>query len=175
MNKNESKSIFQQANAEADKFGTDLPADNYYMRIDGAEITVSKAGNKMVVMTYEVMEGECQGKKHKTFSVLDNKTAVSMLFQTWRKLGYDTAAIDTVDDIQEYCDALAASNLHLEVTITSKMVRGKEYTNTKINAVVQPEGEVATPEQFLMYLQKKRKKTKMKKAKRKLFQSEQWL
>ena len=134
MNREESKKLFATANTQVREGGfEELPPDTYYGTLTECKLDKDKKQQDRVVMIIEVTEGEYKGRKQWVFSNLTNTTAVSILFGQWRKLGYDTTGIESLEDIAEHCQAITAAQYGVEFRVWKK----GEYTNAGINAVVE--------------------------------------
>lgn len=137
MNKNDLKELNGLFNQVKDKdeseFSnyTQIPDGNYKAIIDDLEITESKAGKPMFVISYKIMEGEFKDQIHKQFIMLcgNDETQLSRNLNryatTVKKLG-----IDTEQGI-EYTFNHLGVGLNKEVIVkveTSVAKNGNSYT-----------------------------------------------
>lgn len=144
MNKNDLKELNGLFNQVKDKdeseFSnyTQIPDGNYKAIIDDLEITESKAGKPMFVISYKIMEGEFKDQIHKQFIMLcgNDETQLSRNLNryatTVKKLG-----IDTEQGI-EYTFNHLGVGLNKEVIVkveTSVAKNGNSYTNTSFDLV----------------------------------------
>lgn len=144
MNKNDLKELNGLFNQVKDKdeseFSnyTQIPDGNYKAVIDDLEITESKAGKPMFVISYKIMEGEFKDQIHKQFIMLcgNDETQLSRNLNryatTVKKLG-----IDTEQGI-EYTFNHLGVGLNKEVIVkveTSVAKNGNSYTNTSFDLI----------------------------------------
>lgn len=144
MNKNDLKELNGLFNQVKDKdeseFSnyTQIPDGNYKAIIDDLEITESKAGKPMFVISYKIMEGEFKNQIHKQFIMLcgNDETQLSRNLNryatTVKKLG-----IDTEQGI-EYTFNHLGVGLNKEVIVkveTSVAKNGNSYTNTSFDLI----------------------------------------
>jgi hypothetical protein len=144
MNKNDLKELNGLFNQVKDKdeseFSnyTQIPDGNYKAIIDDLEITESKAGKPMFVISYKIMEGEFKDQIHKQFIMLcgNDETQLSRNLNryatTVKKLG-----IDTEQGI-EYTFNHLGVGLNKEVIVkveTSVAKNGNSYTNTSFDLI----------------------------------------
>lgn len=144
MNKNDLKELNGLFNQVKDKdeseFSnyTQIPDGNYKAIIDDLEITESKAGKPMFVISYKITEGEFKDQIHKQFIMLcgNDETQLSRNLNryatTVKKLG-----IDTEQGI-EYTFNHLGVGLNKEVIVkveTSVAKNGNSYTNTSFDLV----------------------------------------
>lgn len=122
----------------------DLPADDDYPRlpdgvykavVDDAEYTISNAGNRMIVISYKVVEGENADFIHKQFNLLVGKnneqtaSYLKRLSTLMKKFGLNTdkGLTGVVKNLKQLLDR--------EVTITLKTTTGKngiDFTHTNV-------------------------------------------
>lgn len=144
MNKNDLKELNGLFNQVKDKdeseFSnyTQIPDGNYKAIIDDLEITESKAGKPMFVLSYKITEGEFKDQIHKQFIMLcgNDETQLSRNLNryatTVKKLG-----IDTEQGI-EYTFNHLGVGLNKEVIVkveTSVAKNGNSYTNTSFDLI----------------------------------------
>lgn len=144
MNKNDLKELNGLFNQVKDKDESEfsnyvtIPDGNYKAIIDDLEITESKAGKPMFVISYKIMEGEFKDQIHKQFIMLcgNDETQLSRNINryatTIKKLG-----IDTEQGI-EYTFNHLGVGLNKEVIVkveTSVAKNGNSYTNTSFDLV----------------------------------------
>lgn len=144
MNKNDLKELNGLFNQVKDKdeseFSnyTQIPDGNYKAIIDDLEITESKAGKPMFVLSFKITEGEFKDQIHKQFIMLcgNDETQLSRnlnrLATTLRKLGVD------VDQGLEYAFNHLGVGLNKKVILkveTSVAKNGNSYTNTSFDLV----------------------------------------
>ena len=144
MNKNDLKELNGLFNQVKDKDQSEfsnyvtIPDGNYKAIIDDLEITESKAGKPMFVLSYKITEGEFKDQIHKQFIMLcgNDETQVlknlSRYATTVKKLG-----IDTEQGI-EYTFNHLGVGLNKEVILkieTSVAKNGNSYTNTSFDLV----------------------------------------
>ena len=144
MNKNDLKELNGLFNQVKDKdeseFSnyTQIPDGNYKAIIDDLEITESKAGKPMFVLSFKITEGEFKDQIHKQFIMLcgNDETQLSRNLNryatTVKKLG-----IDTEQGI-EYTFNHFGVGLNKEVIVkveTSVAKNGNSYTNTSFDLV----------------------------------------
>ena len=144
MNKNDLKELNGLFNQVKDKdeseFSnyTQIPDGNYKAIIDDLEITESKAGKPMFVISYKIMEGEFKDQIHKQFIMLcgNDETQLSRNLNryatTVKKLG-----IDTEQGIEYTFNHLGVGlNKEVIVTVeTSVAKNGNSYTNTSFDLI----------------------------------------
>lgn len=115
-----------------------LPDGNYKAVISDLEITESKAGNPMFVLSYEILAGEYKGFVHKQFLLLSGndetqlKRNINRYATTVKKLGIDTSKglQHTFNDLGKGLDREVI--ISLETTVSRN---GKSYTNTSFELV----------------------------------------
>ena len=144
MNKNDLKELNGLFNQVKDKDESEfsnyvtIPDGNYKAIIDDLEITESKAGKPMFVLSYKITEGEFKDQIHKQFIMLcgNDETQVlrnlSRYATTVNKLGIDT------DQGIEYTFNHLGVGLNKEVILkieTSVAKNGNSYTNTSFDLV----------------------------------------
>ena len=144
MNKNDLKELNGLFNQVKDKDESEfsnyvtIPDGNYKAIIDDLEITESKAGKPMFVISYKIMEGEFKDQIHKQFIMLcgNDETQLSRNLNryatTVKKLG-----IDTEQGI-EYTFNHLGVGLNKEVIVkveTSVAKNGNSYTNTSFDLI----------------------------------------
>lgn len=115
-----------------------IPDGNYKAIIDDLEVTESKAGKPMFVLSYKITEGEFKDQIHKQFIMLCGNDETQLLRNlnryatTVKKLG-----IDTEQGI-EYTFNHLGVGLNKEVILkieTSVHKNGNSYTNTSFDLV----------------------------------------
>lgn len=144
MNKNDLKELNGLFNQVKDKDESEfsnyvtIPDGNYKAIIDDLEITESKAGKPMFVLSYKITEGEFKDQIHKQFIMLCGNDETQLLRNlnryatTVKKLG-----IDTEQGI-EYTFNHLGVGLNKEVILkieTSVAKNGNSYTNTSFDLV----------------------------------------
>lgn len=144
MNKNDLKELNSLFNQVKDKdeseFSnyTNIPDGNYKAIIDDLEVTESKAGKPMFVISYKIMEGEFKDQIHKQFIMLcgNDETQLARnlnrLATTVKKLGIDT------EQGLEYTFNHLGVGLNKEVIVkveTSVSKNGNSYTNTSFDLI----------------------------------------
>ena len=144
MNKNDLKELNGLFNQVKDKDESEfsnyvtIPDGNYKAIIDDLEITESKAGKPMFVLSYKITEGEFKDQIHKQFIMLCGNDETQLLRNlnryatTVKKLG-----IDTEQGI-EYTFKHLGVGLNKEVILkieTSVAKNGNSYTNTSFDLV----------------------------------------
>lgn len=115
-----------------------LPDGNYKATIADLEVTESKAGNPMFVLSYEVTQGEYKGFIHKQFILLTGNDEVQLrrninrYATTVKKLGVDTSKglEHTFNNLANGLDKKVI--IKLETTVSRN---GKSYTNTSFELV----------------------------------------
>ena len=115
-----------------------IPDGNYKAIIDDLEVTESKAGKPMFVLSYKITEGEFKDQIHKQFIMLCGNDETQLLRNlnryatTVKKLGIDT------DQGIEYTFNHLGAGLNKEVILkieTSVAKNGNSYTNTSFDLV----------------------------------------
>ena len=115
-----------------------IPDGNYKAVIDDLEVTESKSGKPMFVLSYKITEGEFKDQIHKQFIMLCGNDETQLLRNlnryatTVKKLG-----IDTEQGI-EYTFKHLGVGLNKEVILkieTSVAKNGNSYTNTSFDLV----------------------------------------
>jgi len=144
MNKNDLKELNNLFNQVKDKdeseFSnyTQIPDGNYKAVIDDLEITESKSGKPMFVLSFKITEGEFKDQIHKQFIMLcaNDETQLARNLNryatTVKKLG-----IDTDKGIEDTFNQLG-KGLNKEVIVkveTSVAKNGNSYTNTSFDLV----------------------------------------
>ena len=144
MNKNDLKELNGLFNQVKDKdeseFSnyTQIPDGNYKAIIDDLEITESKAGKPMFVLSFKITEGEFKDQIHKQFIMLCGNDETQLLRNlnryatTVKKLG-----IDTEQGI-EYTFNHLGVGLNKEVIVKVKISvakNGNSYTNTSFDLI----------------------------------------
>lgn len=144
MNKNDLKELNGLFNQVKDKDESEfsnyvtIPDGNYKAIIDDLEITESKAGKPMFVLSYKITEGEFKDQIHKQFIMLCGNDETQLLRNlnryatTVKKLG-----IDTEQGI-EYTFNHLGVGLNKEVILkieTSVAKNGNSYTNTSFDLI----------------------------------------
>ena len=144
MNKNDLKELNGLFNQVKDKdeseFSnyTQIPDGNYKAIVDDLEVTESKAGKPMFVLSFKITEGEFKDQIHKQFIMLcgNDETQLSRNLNryatTVKKLG-----IDTEQGI-EYTFNHLGVGLNKEVIVkveTSVAKNGNSYTNTSCDLI----------------------------------------
>lgn len=117
---------------------TRIPDGNYQAVIDDLEVTESKSGKPMFVISYKITEGEYKDEVHKQFIMLcgNDETQASRNINryatTIKKLG-----VDTTQGI-EYTFKNLGVGLNKKVILkieTSIAKNGNSYTNTSFDLV----------------------------------------
>ena len=144
MNKNDLKELNGLFNQVKDKDESEfsnyvtIPDGNYKAVIDDLEVTESKAGKPMFVLSYKITEGEFKDQIHKQFIMLCGNDESQLLknlnkyANTVKQLG-----IDTEQGI-EYTFNHLGVGLNKEVILkieTSVAKNGNSYTNTSFDLV----------------------------------------
>lgn len=144
MNKNDLKELNGLFNQVKDKDESEfsnyvtIPDGNYKAIIDDLEVTESKAGKPMFVLSYKITEGEFKDQIHKQFIMLCGNDETQLLRNlnryatTVKKLG-----IDTEQGI-EYTFNHLGVGLNKEIILkieTSVAKNGNSYTNTSFDLV----------------------------------------
>ena len=144
MNKNDLKELNGLFNQVKDKDESEfsnyvtIPDGNYKAVIDDLEVTESKAGKPMFVLSYKITEGEIKDQIHKQFIMLCGNDESQLLknlnkyANTVKQLG-----IDTEQGI-EYTFNHLGVGLNKEVILkieTSVAKNGNSYTNTSFDLV----------------------------------------
>lgn len=147
ISKDKVKSLFQTANERVQDFGDkQLPVGNYEVVQDECKLITKKDSDDMfVIQEYTVLEGELAGKKHSVISRVDHEVSMSVLFGMWRKIGYDTTAIDSLDTLGEYCDAIKGRAPRMVLRI-SQNAKNPQFVNTAITTVIEDTPEEAEAE-----------------------------
>ena len=116
-----------------------LPDGMYSATIDDLEVTESKAGRPMLVISYAVSNGEYAGHIHKQFAMLtgndETQTARNLhRFATIiKKLGIDTSSNDLPTIIGQLSNGL---NKKVIMELTTTIAKnGNSYTNTSFDVV----------------------------------------
>ena len=144
MNKNDLKELNGLFNQVKDKDESEfsnyvtIPDGNYKAIIDDLEVTESKAGKPMFVLSYKITEGEFKDQIHKQFIMLcgNDETQLARnlnrLATTLKKLDIDTE------------QGLEYSFNHLGVGLNKKVIlkvetqiakNGNSYTNTSFDLI----------------------------------------
>ena len=144
MNNKDLKELNDLFNQVKDKDESDfsnyitIPDGNYKAVIDDLEVTESKSGKPMFVLSYKITEGEFKDQIHKQFIMLCGNDETQLLRNlnryatTVKKLG-----IDTEQGI-EYTFKHLGVGLNKEVILkieTSVGKNGNSYTNTSFDLV----------------------------------------
>ena len=144
MNNKDLKELNDLFNQVKDKDESDfsnyitIPDGNYKALIDDLEVTESKSGKPMFVLSYKITEGEFKDQIHKQFIMLCGNDETQLLRNlnryatTVKKLG-----IDTEQGI-EYTFKHLGVGLNKEVILkieTSLAKNGNSYTNTSFDLV----------------------------------------
>ena len=144
MNKNDLKELNNLFNQVKDKdeseFNnyTTIPDGNYKAVIDDLEITESKSGKPMFVLSFKITEGEFKDQIHKQFIMLcaNDETQLARNLNryatTVKKLG-----INTDKGIEDTFNQLG-KGLNKEVIVkveTTVAKNGNSYTNTSFDLV----------------------------------------
>ena len=144
MNNKDLKELNDLFNQVKDKDESDfsnyitIPDGNYKALIDDLEVTESKSGKPMFVLSYKITEGEFKDQIHKQFIMLCGNDETQLLRNlnryatTVKKLG-----IDTEQGI-EYTFKHLGVGLNKEVILkieTSVAKNGNSYTNTSFDLV----------------------------------------
>ena len=144
MNKNDLKELNNLFNQVKDKdeseFSnfTQIPDGNYNAVIDDLEITESKAGKPMFVLSFKITDGEFKDQIHKQFIMLcgNDETQLARNLNryatTVKKLG-----INTDNGIEDTFNQLG-KGLNKKVIVkveTSVAKNGNSYTNTSFDLV----------------------------------------
>ena len=144
MNNKDLKELNDLFNQVKDKDESDfsnyitIPDGNYKALIDDLEVTESKSGKPMFVLSYKITEGEFKDQIHKQFIMLCGNDETQLLRNlnryatTVKKLG-----IDTEQGI-EYTFKHLGVGLNKEVILkieTSVGKNGNSYTNTSFDLV----------------------------------------
>ena len=117
---------------------TQIPDGNYKAIIDDLEVTESKSGKPMFVISYKITEGEFKDVIHKQFIMLcgNDETQASRNINryatTIKKLG-----VDTTQGI-EYTFNHLGVGLNKQVIVkveTSVAKNGNSYTNTSFDLI----------------------------------------
>lgn len=117
---------------------TQIPDGNYRAVIDDLEVTESKSGKPMFVISYKITEGEFKDVIHKQFIMLcgNDETQASRNINryatTIKKLG-----VDTTQGI-EYTFNHLGVGLNKQVIVkveTSVAKNGNSYTNTSFDLI----------------------------------------
>ncbi len=117
---------------------TQIPDGNYQAVIDDLEVTESKSGKPMFVISYKILEGEFKDVIHKQFIMLcgNDETQASRNINryatTIKKLG-----VDTTQGI-EYTFNHLGVGLNKKVIVkveTSIAKNGNAYTNTSFDLI----------------------------------------
>lgn len=137
LDKNDLKelsSLFDEVkDVPVDDFYEELPDGNYKATIEDLEVTESKAGNPMMVISYKISTGEYEGYVHKQFLLLtgNNESQLRQNLNRYanavKKLG-----IDTSKGLEHTFNNLA-KGLDKKVTVkveTTVGRNGRSYTNT---------------------------------------------
>lgn len=117
-----------------------MPDGNYNAVIDDLEITESKNGNPMFVLSFKITDGEYKDQIHKQFIMLSANNEdqlrrnINRYATTIKKLGVDTTA---VKDMSETFDKISIGLnkkviLKIETTVSKQ---GNPYTNTSFDLV----------------------------------------
>lgn len=142
MNKNDLKELNSLFNEVKDLKEEELngyvqiPDGIYKAIIDDLEITESKAGNPMFVISYQITDGEFTGEIHKQFILLcandetQLKRNINRYATTVSKLGVDISKSisDTFNNLGVGLNKKVI--LKIETTISKK---GNSYTNTSFD------------------------------------------
>lgn len=115
-----------------------LPDGIYKATVDDLEVTESKAGNPMFVLSYKIKAGDYKGYVHKQFIMLSAndetqlKRNINRFATTVKKLGIDTSKglENTIKDLSAGLDKEVI--ITLETTVSRN---GKSYTNTSFELV----------------------------------------
>lgn len=144
MNKNDLKELNSLFNEVKDKdeseFSnfTQIPDGNYNAIVDDLEITESKNGKPMFVLSFKITSGEFKDQIHKQFIMLCGnddsqvKRNINRYATTVKKLG-----VDTTQGIEYTFNNLGAG-LNKKVIVmveTSISKDGKSYTNTSFDLI----------------------------------------
>ena len=144
MNKSDLKELNNLFNQVKDKDESEfsnyitIPDGNYKAIVDDLEVTESKAGKPMFVLSFKITEGEFKDQIHKQFIMLcgndDNQVArnINRYATTIAKLG-----VDTTQGI-EYTFKNLSPGLGKKVILkveTTVSKNGSSYTNTHFDLV----------------------------------------
>lgn len=145
MNKNDLKELNALFNEVKDKTEEEfnnfkvIPDGNYKAVISDLEVTESKNGRPMFVVSFEIKEGQFKGETHKQFIMLcgnDELQAqrnINRYATTIKKLG-----VDTSKGIEYTFNNLGVGlnkEVILKIETTISKSNGKSYTNTSFDLV----------------------------------------
>lgn len=140
LDKNDLKelsSLFDEVkDTPVEDFYENLPDGQYKAKIADLEVTESKAGNPMMVISYEILAGEYKNFVHKHFLLLTGgnesqlKQNINRYANAVKKLG-----IDTSKGLEHTFNNLGAGldkkvTVKLETTVSGN---GRSYTNTSFD------------------------------------------
>lgn len=112
-----------------------IPDGNYTAQLKEMKLGESKAKRVQVVSTYEIVDGEFEGKTVKRFDGLDNETSMGFFKGLCEVIGLEVP--EDIGFLQDAMDEFVGGNNDLfDITVkTTKSKEGKEYSNLFVNGV----------------------------------------
>lgn len=145
ITRDSAKKLFQLANEKIKDFGENvLPPGQYDVVLDVSKMIKTTAKKDMIVQEYLVVDGELTGKRHATFTDIEHEVGLSILFGQWRKLGFDTNAIGSMEDLAEHCTAITNAKYRMMIRV-SLNAKNPQFTNLAITGLIET-GEAAQPD-----------------------------
>jgi hypothetical protein len=138
LTKEQAKSLFKKANDNVQDDSEKLPPGKYYVKLTECKKITTQDDKEMIIHEFEVLEGDYTGKKHALFTNIEHEVSLSIMFGYWRKFGYDTTAIDTLEDLLEHVDDINSNGYLLNITVAVNK-KDTRYSNTYIDSLVEEE------------------------------------
>lgn len=128
--------VFNLTEVEEDKGFELIPKGNYPAIVDELEFTESSSGNPMIAVTYQITEGEFEGRKLFDYWVLAGKGAEFGLGKVKKFLTRVTPEVDlTAFNPQSFADEGIAIGRELVVSVKIQTQKKGEYKGEKRNQV----------------------------------------
>lgn len=147
MTKEDVQAMFASAKEKAASNGEFEKIENgtHSLFLKDCVLHEAKSGKLFVKNTWEVLDGEQEGKTFLEFKGCDNEVGLSILFQEWGKLGVDFSDFVDFDSLEAICSDVADTGFVVRMQVTPNR-NNPDYQNWRIIDLLETGyGVAATP------------------------------
>lgn len=133
MTKEDVQAMFASAKEKAASNGEFEKIENgtHSLFLKDCVLHEAKSGKLFVKNTWEVLDGEQEGKTFLEFKGCDNEVGLSILFQEWGKLGVDFSDFVDFDSLEAICSEVADTGFVVRMQVTPNR-NNPDYQNWRI-------------------------------------------
>ena len=147
MDESELASVFSKGAENFKMFNSPLPAgERYTFLLKKAELGKSKKGKPQITEIYRVTVGQFEGKELRLFTQLTHEVSWSICLARWIKFGLDGTAINSLKEVEEYCEALTEGQfLCIGLVTDQNGDDGQVYKKLTVEQVSRSKKDEAAP------------------------------